>query len=89
MILGLENGQIIRPSGNTNQLPTIALQAQGGESQRYWLLDGTIIGETTGEKILNYTFKDAGQYTLTVFDGLGLYDSVQFEVLAGSNIDNF
>ena len=89
VILGLENGQIIRPSGNTNQLPTIALQAQGGESQRYWLLDGTIIGETTGEKILNYTFKDAGQYTLTVFDGLGLYDSVQFEVLAGSNIDNF
>ncbi len=79
-IIGLNNKHTLYAPNQSKQLPTIHLQAKGGQGQRFWLLNGEIIAQGSATQILSYTFKTIGEYILTVIDETGEYDRIEFTV---------
>lgn len=82
-IMGIEPNAIFRPPGVSTELPTIVLEAQGGNSHLYWLLNGELIAQSSVGQSRLYQFKHPGRYQLTVMDLAGNYDFVEILVLGG------
>lgn len=61
---------------------TIDLQADGGQGQYYWLVNGEAVGVDRNGAGLRYRFVEAGDYELTVFDATGSVDHVLIQVVA-------
>jgi penicillin-binding protein 1C len=82
-ILGIEPNTLYRPAGVSNILPSLVLQAQGGQERLYWLLNGEMIGQSPAGVTQIYQFEHPGRYQLTVMDLAGNHDSVEFVVMGG------
>lgn len=61
---------------------TVDLQAQGGEGQYFWLVNGEPAGVDRERSGLRYTFTHAGDYDLTVFDAAGAVDKLPIRVVS-------
>ncbi|MEB4592796.1 penicillin-binding protein 1C [Candidatus Thiothrix sp. Deng01] len=61
---------------------TVDLQAQGGEGQYFWLVNGEPAGVDRERSGLRYTFTRAGDYDLTVFDAAGAVDKLPIRVVS-------
>ncbi|WP_207680156.1 penicillin-binding protein 1C [Desulfonema magnum] len=83
-IMGIESDTVFRPPGAETKLPTITLQAQGGQGRLYWLLNGELVHQTGIGETRFYQFKRPGRYQLTVMDLGGNYDAVEIVVLGGN-----
>jgi penicillin-binding protein 1C len=82
-ILGIEPNTLYRPAGVSNILPSLVLQAQGGQERLYWLLNGEMIGQSPAGVTQIYQFEHPGRYQLTVMYLAGNHDSVEFVVMGG------
>jgi penicillin-binding protein 1C len=58
------------------------LLAEGGEGQYFWLVNGEPAGVDATRQGLRYTFTQAGDYALTVFDTAGAVDKVLIQVIS-------
>jgi penicillin-binding protein 1C len=79
-ILGVENNSVLRPPGAYQQLPTLELQADGGHGELYWLLNGNVFHHGASARPFRHTFRNAGQYQITVMDEAGNYDAINITV---------
>ena len=61
-IVGLEPETILRPQGVETELPTVTLQAMGGQGRIFWLLDRELIAESGVGEIRYYHFQHPGRY---------------------------
>jgi len=59
----------------------VDLQAQGGQGEHTWLVDGLPVGQVTAGQALRYQFERPGQYELTVLDSNANADRVQIRVV--------
>ncbi len=82
-IVGIEPDTILRPPGSEPRLPAVTLQAQGGQGQLFWLLNGILIRQADIGESRSYRFSRPGRCQLTVMDQAGNYDSVEFLVSGG------
>lgn len=82
-IRGLEPDALIRPPGSRRRLPEIALQAEGGRGELFWMLNGDLVARCGVGEVRNLRFDRPGRYRLTVMDLAGNYDAVSFVVMAG------
>ena len=64
---------------------TLNLQAEGGQGAYTWLVNDMPIGRDVTQQGLRYTFTQAGDFSLTVFDEAGAVDRVTIRVLAPPN----
>ncbi|MEW5726064.1 MAG: penicillin-binding protein 1C, partial [Thermodesulfobacteriota bacterium] len=83
-IMEIEPGTVFRPPGAETDLPTITLQALGGQGLLFWMLDGELIAEAGIGQTRFHRFQRPGRFMLTVMDQGGDYDSVEIMVLAGN-----
>lgn len=77
-IIGLENGDHIKPHLSTTMAPRIKALAVGGLPDWYWFLDGKLLENRTSQLILE--IPTAGEHQLVVTDRLGASDQVLFVV---------
>lgn len=74
--------QVYLPQGKpVEQGITLNLQAEGGSGEYFWLVNGALVGVDSKHSGLRYTFMQAGDYDLTVFDAAGAVDKVRIRVL--------
>ncbi len=78
-IVGIANGETIRRAGS-GPIPTLRLEARGGQQERIWLVDGRQVGRVAAGMTLNHDFPEAGRHTITVMDESGRYDRVEISV---------
>lgn len=67
-------------AGNQTEV-AVWLQAEGGEGAYYWLVDGTLVGVDAARQGLRHTFRQTGDYTITVFDQAGSAAQVTVRVV--------
>ena len=81
-IVGLAPGETLRRAGNAADAPppTVRLEARGGQDERFWLIDGRLVGRAPAGQALAHTFTEPGRYTITVTDLAGRYDRVEVSV---------
>lgn len=80
-IVGLTDGQIIRPAGGRNASPpSVRLHSLGGDGRRFWLLDGRFLLESGAGRGPVHTFAESGRHRLSVWDETGRSDSVELFV---------
>ncbi|HPT50781.1 MAG TPA: penicillin-binding protein 1C [Accumulibacter sp.] len=78
-IVGVGDGETIRRAGN-GPAPELRLEAQGGQAERIWLLNGRQIGRVPPGRPLLQRFSEAGRYQITVMDDAGRYDRIEISV---------
>lgn len=66
-MLGIRDGAILRRLPGKNALD-LRISAQGGSGQRWWFLNGQLVGE--GESLLQ-TLTQPGRYQLSLLDESG------------------
>lgn len=82
-IMGIQNGSVLRPAGLSTRLPTVILDAMGGEQTLYWMLNGEVVAKTRAGISCPYQFSRPGRFHLTVMDTGGNHDSIEILVLGG------
>ncbi len=60
---------------------SVDLQAEGGQGEYLWLVNGELVGKDAAHQGLRYTFTQAGDYDLTVMDTAGEADKVSIQVV--------
>lgn len=78
-IVGLSDGETIRRAGN-GPPPELRLEAQGGQQELIWLLNGRQLGRVPAGCDLPQSFVEAGRYQITVMDAAGHYDRIEISV---------
>ncbi|HVQ33569.1 MAG TPA: penicillin-binding protein 1C [Lysobacter sp.] len=76
----VDRATLARPSNSAAPL-RLSVRALGTEAQVRWLLDGRLVGESTGGASWNFDFADTGAHTLTALAETGAWASVGFRVL--------
>lgn len=84
-ITGIDSDSVIRPPGSRRGLPSVTLQARGGQGELFWLLNGDLIARIPVGDSRVHPFDRPGRFQLTVIDLAGNYDSVSFVVMAGAD----
>ncbi len=80
-IIGLENPTRLHAAGLNGALPKIALAAQGGQGQHYWLINGQLIYSVRRDQTVYHQFPSKGRFHISVIDEQGHHDSVWVEVI--------
>lgn len=83
VILGVEAGSRLRSPPGSARAPQIAVRASGALGTVRWLLDGHLIGESTGSAAVTLELTRNGAQTLTALDATLRYGQVSFEVESG------
>ncbi len=71
---------LARAPGNATPL-RLGVRALGSEARVRWLLDGRLIGETTGRGRLEHDFGEPGDHVLTALADTGAWSRTRFRVL--------
>jgi penicillin-binding protein 1C len=80
-IAGISDGETVRRAGGAaGPLPTLRLEARGGQAELIWLINGQHVGRSPANRALLHTFNAAGRYRITVMDDAGRYDRVEISV---------
>jgi penicillin-binding protein 1C len=80
-IVSITNGETIRRAGSVGgAVPSLRLEARGGQQELIWLVDGQQIGRAPAGKALRHAFPEAGRHAVTVMDESGRYDRVEISV---------
>jgi penicillin-binding protein 1C len=79
-VSGIESGSVIRPAPGAASA-VVRVQAIGSRESVNWLLDGRLVGLTSGPGAsLRLTLDEAGPHALTAMDAQGRYERVVFSV---------
>lgn len=79
-INSLQNGSLYSSPANSSELPSIALQATGGEGLHFWYVNGRFHHRAPAMASLNLTFSERGAFQIVVVDSAGNIDKVSIEV---------
>ncbi len=72
---------IIRRAPGSSQPPVLALRALGTDAKVDWLLNGRLIGSSSGGAPLRWRFDAPGAQSIVALDARGRYDRVVLRVL--------
>ncbi len=78
-IVGLSDGAVFTRAGGASgaAMPSVRLDARGGQEGLIWLVNGRQIGRVPPGKTLLYRFDEPGRHMLTVMDEAGRFDRVE------------
>ena len=81
IIISIEhNSRIKRPQGSHSAL-SINLQAQGGQGDLYWFVNGVPVNKQATRAVLSYTFSKKGKYQISTIDSNGQSHQISLYVL--------
>ncbi|MFC3549643.1 penicillin-binding protein 1C [Lysobacter cavernae] len=75
-----DNATLARAPGSVHPV-RLSLRAIGTDKHNRWLLDGRLIGESTGGDPFVHDFGEPGEHTLTVLADSGAWSRLRFRVL--------
>jgi penicillin-binding protein 1C len=79
-IAGVVERSIVRRVPNRPDAPTVSVRALGSTASIRWLLNGRLVGESSGEAPLQLQLAEAGPQLLMAIDANGRYGRITFEV---------
>ncbi len=80
-IQSINNSTQLVKAGKQASLPSIPLQAIGGNGKLQWYINGLPYPENEHQNPHSYQFEKAGSYQITVVDDVGNSDRVQLQVI--------
>lgn len=80
-IVGVREGDRLRRPAASQASLRLTLTALGGDGRRWWLLNGTPLGDSGHQEALNTTLEQPGRYELSVLDESGQTARVEFSVV--------
>ncbi|CNF16702.1 peptidoglycan glycosyltransferase PbpC [Yersinia nurmii] len=79
LILGIRNGAVVRRLPGKSSLD-LRLEAQGGQGERWWFLNGEQVASTQNHQSWLQTLTVPGRYQLNVLDESGQVSNVEFRL---------
>jgi penicillin-binding protein 1C len=76
---GIAQGSQLRPVPGAQQV-VVNVRAQGAASRVWWMLDGKVQNNLDPRLSYTVSLTRNGKYTLTVMDGQGRFDRIDFEI---------
>ncbi len=80
-IEGIADRATLAPAPGGTSAVRLSLRALGSDARIRWLLDGRLIGESSGDGAFVHDFADAGEHTLTALADSGAWSRVDFSVM--------
>ncbi len=80
-IEGVADRAMLAPAPGGGHEIRLSLRALGGNARVRWLLDGRMIGESSGEGAFVHDFGEPGEHTLTALADSGAWSRLRFSVL--------
>lgn len=80
-IEGIDEGSVLAPAPPRREPPRLRLRASGSAQRVHWLLNGQLVGETTGSARLQLNLDSPGDQRLVAMDESGRFAEVGFRVV--------
>lgn len=80
-IEGIADRATLAPAPGGSRAVRLSLRALGSDARIRWLLDGRMIGESSGDGAFVHDFGEAGEHTLTALADTGAWSRLGFSVL--------
>lgn len=80
-IEGVNDRAMLAPAPGGEKAVRLSLRALGSEAKVRWLLDGRLIGESSGAAPFVHDFREPGEHSLTALADTGAWARLQFSVM--------
>ncbi|WP_414674768.1 penicillin-binding protein 1C [Lysobacter sp.] len=80
-IEGVNDRAVLAPAPGGEKAVRLSLRALGSEAKVRWLLDGRLIGESSGAAPFVHDFSEPGAHSLTALADTGAWARLQFSVM--------
>lgn len=78
-LVGVRNGETLRPVPGERSV-SVRLDVTQAQGERWWLVNGSVVGQTAPGRSYTVVLNRNGRYRLTVMDKQGRHDSVDLEI---------